>query len=157
MDFLGIGLGLPQILVIFTVAFFVLGPERMPEVARQLARGVKTLRGYATDVQSQFEGEFGDIRGELLGIQQDLTSVQQDLRSGLLELDSSVRVAQSEVQSAASSAWQTPATSEPIIEAQALPEYRPEPVRPVGAPAPAPEPALPVEDDGRLPDYRPRA
>src|SRR5579883_1519361 len=100
MDFLGIGVGLPQLLVVLVVAFFVLGPERMPEVARQLARGVKLLRSYATDVQSQFEGEFGDIREEFVGIQRDLSGIQEDLRGGLLEIDSSLRSVHSEVQSA---------------------------------------------------------
>lgn len=154
MDFLGIGLGLPQLLIIFVVAFFVLGPERLPEVARQLARGVKTLRSYATDVQSQFDGEFGDLRSEFRGIQQDLVSMQQDLRGGLLELDSSVRAAQSDVRSAATAAWETPVVPEPAPPA--LPEYKPEAVRPAAPVAAVPEPLLPEPDDGRLPDYRPR-
>jgi ceramide glucosyltransferase len=61
MDF-GIGIGPVQLLVIFVVAFFVLGPERLPEVARTLARGVRTLRGYASEVQGQFDGEIGGLR-----------------------------------------------------------------------------------------------
>ncbi len=153
MDFLGIGVGLPQLLIIFVVAFFVLGPERMPEVARQLARGVKTLRSYASDVQSQFDGEFGDIRSEFRDIQQDLISMQQDLRGGLLELDASVRAAQNDVRDAATAAWESPVVPEPA--APALPEYKPEAIRPVAAAPYAPEPTPPVADDGRLPDYRP--
>jgi sec-independent protein translocase protein TatB len=154
MDFLGIGVGPLQLLVIFTVAFFVLGPERLPEVARQLARGVKMLRSYATDVQSQFGDELGDIRQEFRDIQQDLVSVQQDLRGGLLELDASLRAAQNDVTSAANAAWEAPVVTEPA--AASLPEYRPEAIKPVVAAPYSPESSLPEPDDGRLPDYRPR-
>jgi len=63
----------------------VLGPERLPEVARQIAKFVKLMRGYADDVQGQFSGEFGELRREFMDVQEDLVSIQSNLRSGLLE------------------------------------------------------------------------
>jgi Tat protein translocase TatB subunit len=157
MDFLGIGVGLPQLLVVLVVAFFVLGPERMPEVARQLARGVRTLRSYATDVQTQFEGEFGDLREEFMGVQRDLTSIQQELRGGLLEIDSSVRAAQNDFRSAATEAFQGTTADAALAEPASL-DYRPDPIQPVAPPVQKDEPPdFPQDDDGRLPDYRPHA
>src|SRR5579883_137835 len=100
MDIFGLGIGLPQLLVVLIVAMLVLGPERLPEVARQLARGVRMLRGYATDVQSQFGGDLDEIKEELLGIQRDLSDVQGSLRGGLLDLDQSLRSVHGEVQDA---------------------------------------------------------
>jgi len=48
MDFLGIGL--PELIVVLIIAVVVVGPKRLPEVAVQLARVIRQLRGYATDV-----------------------------------------------------------------------------------------------------------
>ena len=38
------GIGTPELLVIFIVALIVLGPERLPEVARMLGRAMAELR-----------------------------------------------------------------------------------------------------------------
>ncbi|MFI5394495.1 MAG: Sec-independent protein translocase protein TatB [Candidatus Binatia bacterium] len=38
------GIGTPELLVIFVVALIVLGPERLPEVARVLGRAMAELR-----------------------------------------------------------------------------------------------------------------
>src|SRR5579871_4508710 len=102
MDFLGIGIGPTQLLLILIVAFFVLGPERLPEVARQIARAVKTLRSYASDMQTQFGGEFDELREEFGSITQDLTAIQGNLRNGLGDLDSTIRSVNADVQSAVS-------------------------------------------------------
>lgn len=162
MDFLGIGIGLPQLLLVLVVAMLVLGPERLPEVARQLARGIRTLRSYATEVQGQFEGELGDLRGEFLDIQRDLTSIHGNLRSGLLELDSSVRSVQSEMSSAISTVNASPALGSPGAPAESEPEkpasldYVPAPPKPIAFTSPAVSPpAVEPPADGRLPDYRP--
>lgn len=165
MDFLGIGVGLPQLLLVLLVAMLVLGPERLPEVARQLARGIRTLRSYATEVQGQFEGELGDLRSEFLDIQRDLTSIHGDLRGGLVELDSSVRSVQTEMNSAFSTA-STPlaAAGTPEIDEPAPPvsldyvpaapkRYSPTTAATNDTSAGVTEPAA----DGRLPDFRPRS
>lgn len=38
------GIGMPELLVILVVALIVLGPKRLPEVARALGRGLAELR-----------------------------------------------------------------------------------------------------------------
>ena len=78
MSFLGIGL--PEIVVIVLVAVLVLGPERFPEVAVQVAKLIKMLRGYATNTTSQ-------LRAELL----ELTREYEDVRKELQEFRESVR------------------------------------------------------------------
>ncbi|HLZ72955.1 MAG TPA: Sec-independent protein translocase protein TatB [Dehalococcoidia bacterium] len=103
MDPLGIGIGGTQIIVVLIVAFFVLGPERLPEVARTIAKGVRTLRSYAADVQGQFEGEIGDLRDQFSDIQRDFSATQESLRGGLSDLDSSLRTVHSDVNAAVSS------------------------------------------------------
>lgn len=48
-------LGAGEIVVVLAVALMVLGPKKMPEVARNLARFVAQLRRMADDVRSQVD------------------------------------------------------------------------------------------------------
>ncbi len=50
-----IGIGPLEILVILIVALLVIGPEKMPELARALARLMRELRGAMDEVRQQFE------------------------------------------------------------------------------------------------------
>lgn len=168
MDILGIGIGLPQILLILLVAMLVFGPDRLPEIARQIARGIKQLQNYASDVQGQFGDEIGGLRDEVLSIHRDLTSVQSNLRQGIGDLDTSLRTVSEEVHGTIT----TPIRSLPAAlngttgtasaQPAALPEYAPptprpvQPIRPILRSVPAAEPELP-DPDNRVPDYRPPA
>ncbi|RJP14852.1 MAG: twin-arginine translocase subunit TatB [Candidatus Abyssobacteria bacterium SURF_5] len=49
-----IGIGPVELLVILIVALIVFGPERMPELARNLAKLVRDLRGAMDEVREQF-------------------------------------------------------------------------------------------------------
>jgi len=170
MDFLGIGVGLPQLLLVLVVAMLVLGPERLPEVARQLARGIRTLRGYADEVQGQFQGEIGGLRDEFIDIQRDLSSIQGNLRSGLLELDTTVRSVNTEVNAtvqssvAALKAPLDPFGSSGVTATAELTtpslDYVPQPPKAlVRGPLVDDESgkARELTPDGRVPDYRPPA
>src|SRR5438093_10310587 len=77
MNFLGVG---PlEVALVAMVAVIVLGPERIPGVAVQLARAVRYMRGYATDATA-------DIRKEL----QELTKEYDEVRKELNEFRSSI-------------------------------------------------------------------
>ena len=49
------GLGLWEITLILIVSLLVLGPKRLPQLAKQLARFVQDMRKAASDIQMQFE------------------------------------------------------------------------------------------------------
>jgi Tat protein translocase TatB subunit len=46
------GIGMPELLVILVVALLVLGPKRLPEVARSLGRGMAEFRRASSDLRS---------------------------------------------------------------------------------------------------------
>jgi TatA/E family protein of Tat protein translocase len=50
-------LGVPEILVIVVVALLVFGPNKVPEVARQVGRGMRELRR----LQDSLRGDFADL------------------------------------------------------------------------------------------------
>ncbi len=52
-------IGLPEFLVLAIVAIFVFGPDRLPEVARQAGRLVRSARQVLTSARSQISDELG--------------------------------------------------------------------------------------------------
>ncbi len=113
MDFLGIGL--PEIILILIVALIVVGPKRLPEVAAQIARVIRQLRGYATDVTSQMRSELDELTREYEQVRKELQEFRQvaakDLDSVSREVERTVR--------------EVPAIIESSAEAE--PEKRPSP------------------------------
>lgn len=51
------GLGFGEILVILVLALILLGPARLPEVAKQLGKGLRDFRKATDDLKGQFERE----------------------------------------------------------------------------------------------------
>jgi Tat protein translocase TatB subunit len=47
------GIGLPELLVILVVALLVLGPKRLPEVARTLGKGLAEFRRATADLTDE--------------------------------------------------------------------------------------------------------
>jgi sec-independent protein translocase protein TatB len=77
MNFFGVG---PmELLLIAVIAVIVLGPERFPQAAVQVARALKFLRGYANSATSELREEF-----------QELTKEYESLRAEMDEMRGSV-------------------------------------------------------------------
>ncbi len=53
------GIGLPELLVIMAVALIVVGPDKLPELAKSLARGVLELKKVAGELKENVEKEVG--------------------------------------------------------------------------------------------------
>ena len=51
------GIGFPELVVIFIVALLVLGPERLPELARGAARWVQEVRKAADELKKELGAE----------------------------------------------------------------------------------------------------
>lgn len=52
-------IGAPEFIVLAIAALFIFGPDRLPDVARQAARGLKQLRSVAGNARRQFSQELG--------------------------------------------------------------------------------------------------
>ncbi|HZP25826.1 MAG TPA: Sec-independent protein translocase protein TatB [Dehalococcoidia bacterium] len=111
MDFLGVGL--PEILLVLLVALVVVGPQRLPQVAIEIAKVVKTLRGYATEVTNELKGEFEEFTQDY----GEVKAQMQDLRNTINSESSAItREADDVVQES-----RLPAVSGPIIETTSAP------------------------------------
>ena len=51
------GIGLPELMVILVVALVVLGPKRLPDVARMLGRGLAEFRRATSEFKGNLERE----------------------------------------------------------------------------------------------------
>jgi sec-independent protein translocase protein TatA len=48
------GIGMTELIVIFAIALIVLGPKRLPEIARSLGRGIAEFRRASMDLRREF-------------------------------------------------------------------------------------------------------
>ena len=103
MEFLGIGM--PELILILVVAVIVVGPKRLPEFAVQLARVIRQMRGYATDVTAQMRSELDELTREYEEMRKELTAVRdtatKEIESVTREVDRAVREAPAIIESSA--------------------------------------------------------
>jgi TatA/E family protein of Tat protein translocase len=57
-------LSIPHLIIIFVVALIVFGPEKLPELARNLGKVMAEFRRHTGDLRSTFEGHLRDIERE---------------------------------------------------------------------------------------------
>lgn len=56
------GIGLPELIVIMVVALLVVGPSKLPELARSLGKTFQEFKRMADDVKGTLEEEITDIK-----------------------------------------------------------------------------------------------
>jgi sec-independent protein translocase protein TatB len=94
-------IGFTEMMVVAAVALIVIGPERLPKVARQAGQWITKLRRYVDDVKSDFNRQVelselknlrtqvedaarsieGEVKESMAGAQQALDSVRSDFES----------------------------------------------------------------------------
>jgi sec-independent protein translocase protein TatB len=108
--------GSQELLVIALVALFVLGPERLPEVARAAAKLLTRIRNYGVTASKELRGvaDLGDIERELTDLRRELDRTRTDLRRAMRETvaSSPSRQAPDAVTDPAPAPAPDPATSE---------------------------------------------
>jgi sec-independent protein translocase protein TatB len=57
-------LSIPHLIIIFVVALVVFGPEKLPELARNLGKMMAEFRRATGDLRSTFEGHMNDLERE---------------------------------------------------------------------------------------------
>jgi len=60
-------MGPSELVIILVVALVVVGPEKLPELARMVGRAMRDLKKYASDVRNEFEKDLpmNEIRRDL--------------------------------------------------------------------------------------------
>lgn len=125
-------LGFSELIVIAVVALIVVGPERLPKVARTAGHLLGRLQRYVSDVKS-------DIQREMQ--LEELKKLQLQVEQQARELETSMR---GQVQSVEADLAQTAAEAKSGLDGLAAPEAAAS-VVPVAEATPAAPAAIPVE------------
>ena len=76
-------LSIPHLIVIFVIALIVLGPEKLPQVARVLGKAMADFRRITTDFRVQIEDEMRDMERQWRTLLATAASGVSDPRGGL--------------------------------------------------------------------------
>ena len=49
------GIGMTELIVILVIALLVIGPKKLPDVARSLGKGLREFRKATTDLKEEFQ------------------------------------------------------------------------------------------------------
>lgn len=119
-------IGFSELMVIAVVALVVIGPERLPKVARTVGHLFGRMQRYVNDVKADISREMAleDLRKLQASMQETAQSLEQSMNQEVRAVESQVSQIGAEVKSA-------------------------DPAAPVPASAAAPSPAAPAEGGGR--------
>jgi len=141
-------IGFTELMVIGVVALIVIGPERLPGVARTVGHLAGRLQRYVADVKADIsrEMEFDELRKMRDSMQEAATEVENTVRKELSKTEDDLnKTVADAVGDKSAEAKDRPA--EVAAESSALPEppAPPEASAPPQAPAPPEPPAAPAK------------
>jgi len=75
------GIGLPEMILIMALALIVVGPDKLPDLARSLAKGIMELKKTAEGLKESFSEEGNPLDD----IRPDLEEAAKSLKNNLLD------------------------------------------------------------------------
>lgn len=104
-------IGFSEMMIVAVVALVVLGPEKLPRVARQAGQWLGKLQRYVADVKSDInrQMQLDELRGVQTELQDAARSLRAEVDGTVSQLRSDLQTVQSDLEGAAGSAPQSPA------------------------------------------------
>ena len=149
------GIGMPELAVILVVGLIVLGPKRLPEVAKALGKGLAEFRRVTGEVNKELEAARSMIEQEARDHDQARRKADQERARAAAEKAAAEKVAADQIAAAgpagdvAPSVATAPAT-QPAAVSDASPATAPATVG-TTPPATAPSAPVPVPAEGTVP------
>ena len=115
-------IGFSELLVIAVVALLVIGPERLPKVARTLGVMLGRMQRYVNDVKSDIhrEMELDELKKLQASVEDSARAIETSVSQDLAAAENEIRGAQQAVSDAVSDAPAAPAVA-PEANPAALP------------------------------------
>ena len=76
------GVGVLEIFIVLLVAFLVLGPKRLPAIAAQMGRSVRSFKKFVSRMTGQFNREFDDLAREYQELRDEVKELRDQVASG---------------------------------------------------------------------------
>jgi len=117
------GIGVPELLVILVVALIVLGPKRLPDVAKALGKGLAEFRKATADLTDE-------LRNAQTMIEREARETERAARQRAAQQAAAERPAPTgepvaQAAAAPAAAAQQAASSQPIVQTAAAPAAEP--------------------------------
>lgn len=93
-----VGIGYQEMLLVFVLLLVVVGPERMPTVAYQIGRAVRTLQKYARAVRDEFSDEFQYIDEQYHDLKDEFETTSSSLRKEQAQIAQELKASQAEIE-----------------------------------------------------------
>jgi Tat protein translocase TatB subunit len=88
MEFLGVGL--PELLVILLITLIVVGPQRLPEMAAQIARAMREFRRYTSNLSREVTEALEDLEKEYNTVREEWKEVSEAVRHDVKAVEAEV-------------------------------------------------------------------
>lgn len=76
------GIGMPEMILILALALIVVGPDKLPDLARSMAKGLMELKKTAEGLKASFD----EKENPLNEIREDLEDASKSLKNNLLDM-----------------------------------------------------------------------
>jgi sec-independent protein translocase protein TatB len=83
------GIGMPELIVILVVALIIIGPKKLPDIAKALGKGLSEFRRATNDVKETFNVD--EIKDEIDNVKDSLLHGQNDEKAPSSEKDDEER------------------------------------------------------------------
>ncbi len=77
-------IGIPEMALIFVVALIVLGPDKLPEIARALGKGYNEFMRSMRDVRHSFDNVTSEFEKETRVIRDPVRAVSKSIEDSIL-------------------------------------------------------------------------
>ena len=89
MEFLGVGY--QELLLVLILMLVVVGPERLPAMAYQIGKAVRTLQQYARAVRDEFSDEIGYVEDQYKTLRGEVDATRVTLREEQAKMNAEFR------------------------------------------------------------------
>ncbi len=145
MSFLGVGY--QELLLVLVLMLVVVGPERLPGMAYQIGKAVRTLQGYARQVRDEFKDEIDYIEEQYRTVKGEVDTARESMRTETARLNTELQDATSVLRNdpmagPATSAWVGDVPQNNVVSISngqpVVPEGEAAVAEPIEEPKPAP-------------------
>jgi Tat protein translocase TatB subunit len=105
------GIGIPELILILLLAVIVVGPDRLPQFAADLARWIRQTRAYLTHVSKDFNDVVKEFEQEAGATREDWKEIASVVGLHTREVVAEVQKVSTQIESANTPELKTPATA----------------------------------------------